>query len=87
MGHADYYKPGDWNAICDECGFKFKGSELRKRWDGYMVCKDDWEPRHPQDFVRGVKDSQPLPWTRPEAPDVFRDPEVPIDPSDFPKSF
>ena len=50
-GKNDYFKPGDRNAICDGCGFKFKASQLRKRWDGYMVCEDDWEPRHPQDLV------------------------------------
>ena len=25
---------------------------MRERWDGLIVCKPDWEPRHPQDFVR-----------------------------------
>jgi hypothetical protein len=42
---------GDSNAICDCCGFKFKHSQLRKRWDGAMVCSKDWEPRHPQDNI------------------------------------
>lgn len=50
-GKHDSYKPGDYNAICDGCGFKFKASMLKKRWDGYMVCEKDWEPRHPQDLV------------------------------------
>lgn len=44
MGSADYYKHGDRNAICDQCGFKFKLSQLRKRWDGCLVCNKDWEP-------------------------------------------
>lgn len=67
----NYYKAGDYNAICDVCGFKFKASSLRKRWDGFMVCHKDFEIRHPQDFVRGIKDTQSLPWTRPESPDDF----------------
>ena len=29
---------GDWNAICDRCGFKFKASELKKTWDNLYVC-------------------------------------------------
>ena len=66
-------KLGDWNAICDECGFKFKASELRKRWDGYMVCPKDWEVRHPQDFLKGRKDDQTVAWTRPEQEDDFVD--------------
>lgn len=43
---------GDANSICDCCGFKFKLSQLRKRWDGAMVCSADWEPRHPQDSIK-----------------------------------
>jgi hypothetical protein len=65
-----YFVPGEWNAICDQCGRKYKASQLRKRWDGLMVCQDDWETRHPQDFVRGVKEDTSVPWTRPEPADV-----------------
>lgn len=67
---------GDWNAICDVCGWKFKASQLHKRWDGLMVCKADWEARHPQDFLRSIPDDQSVPWTRPEQEDQF----VPIEP-------
>lgn len=64
---ANYYKPKAWNALCDVCGGKFKSTEMRKRWDGLMVCGSDWEPRHPQDFLRAVKEtSNQLPWTRPD---------------------
>ena len=66
-----YYIKGDWNAICDVCGFKYKASVLRTRWDGLMVCSGDWETRHPQDFVRGSNDEQVPPWTRPEQDNVF----------------
>lgn len=43
-----------------------------------MVCFGEgtnncWEPRHPQDFVRGVKDKQTPPWVRPEGADTFLD--------------
>lgn len=68
---TQYYKPGDWNAICDRCGFQYKASQLKKTWDGLMVCSKDWEPRQPQDFVKGVKDNQAVPWSRDEAPDSF----------------
>jgi len=70
MGKADFLKRGDWNAICDRCGEKRKASDLKKTWDGYYVCPEKcWELRHPQDFLRGKKDDQSVPWTRPEAPD------------------
>jgi hypothetical protein len=62
---------GQWNTVCDQCGFEFKSGALRKRWDGLMVCQSDWEPRQPQDFVHGVADYQAPPWTRPEGPDIF----------------
>lgn len=71
MGRFDYYKHGDWNAICDVCGRKYKGSMLRQRWDGLMVCPDDFEQRHPQEYVRGVVDNPTPPFTRPPPPDVF----------------
>lgn len=64
---------GSWNVICDVCGFKFKAYQLRKRWDGKMVCKDDWEIRHPQDLIKIPKDDQSVPWSRPEQTDVFAD--------------
>jgi len=59
-------KEGDWNTVCDVCEFKFKSSDIRKRWDGYMVCKEDWEARHPSDFQKGFADDQSVPFTRPD---------------------
>ena len=61
------YVPGQWNAICDRCGFKFKNVQLRKEWTGLRVCCECWEPRHPQDFVRGKADHQTPPWVRPDS--------------------
>lgn len=67
-------------AICDRCGFRFKLETLRKEWTGLMVChgpasNNCWEPRHPQDFVRGVPDDQGVrPNMRPEPADVFINP-------------
>lgn len=60
------YIPGDFYRNCDVCGFKYRASETRRRWDNLMVCDDDWEPQHPQDFVRGRKDRQSVPDPRPE---------------------
>jgi hypothetical protein len=53
-----------YNAICDVCGFKFKASQLSKRWDGMMVCKHDYEVRHSLDFYTTKNDAHLLPWTR-----------------------
>jgi hypothetical protein len=50
-----------------------KASDLRQRWDGLKVCEQDFEPRQPQDFVRGVADYQAPPWTRSEPANNFID--------------
>lgn len=58
---------GDWNAICDVCGFKYKASELKEQWDGdklLMVCQDDWEPRHPMDYFEAPGDDSSVDWNR-----------------------
>jgi len=70
-GRADYLALGDWNAICYECGRKRKASTMKKHWQGYYVCPEHWEPRQPQDFVRGVQDIQTPPWTQPMPTDQF----------------
>lgn len=59
-------KSYDYRAICDVCGFKKWSYELRKRWDGLMVCQEDWEPRNILDFYRTRNDAHRLPWTRPD---------------------
>ena len=71
MGHADHLVLGDHNAICHECGRKFKASQLRRHWKGYYVCARHWEPRQPQDFVRAVADVQTPAWVQPQVADVF----------------
>ena len=65
------YIPGDFWRICDRCGRKFRQSETRKTWDGLWTCLSCWEPRHPQDFVKGKTDKQSVPEPRPEPEDVF----------------
>lgn len=66
------YVKGQWNVICQRCGFKHKSGNIRKEWTGLMVCKSCWEPRHPQDFVTGRADKQAPPWSSPETTVSFR---------------
>lgn len=56
---------GDWNVLCDSCGRKFKASQVQRRWDGLLVCKEDYELRHPQDFLRVQKERISVPFVRP----------------------
>lgn len=65
-----YFLNGSWNVVCDVCGFRFKSTEIVRRWDGAMTCRSCYEPRHPQDFIRVRDERVSVPFTRPEA-DLF----------------
>lgn len=67
------YIPGDHKVICDECGFEFRRSQVKHRWDGALVCSKDWEPRHPQEFARAVRDRIVVRDSRHEQADTFVD--------------
>ncbi len=72
------YVKGQWNAICDRCGFEYKSGQIKREWTGLRVCtgggtNDCFEHRHPQDFVKGKRDRQAPPWVRPEPAEVFLD--------------
>lgn len=66
-----YYKSGSWNVICDVCGKKIKAHEAKHRWDGFVVCAEDYEQRHPQDYIRARQDKISVPFTRPRPVDAF----------------
>lgn len=71
-GRNPGYQPGNHWAICDRCGFAYRNNELKSTWDGLVVCEDDWEPRHPQDLLRGRADKiAPDGHVRPEHEDTF----------------
>ena len=55
----------------DQTGQKVRASETQEQWDGKIVHKNNFEPRHPQDFVRAIKDDQSVPFSRPRAVDSF----------------
>lgn len=65
------YKSGDWLVICDFCSKKIKASKSKERWDGFRVCSECWEPRHPMDFIRARADKISVPFTRPQPEDQF----------------
>jgi hypothetical protein len=76
MGQADFLRVGDYNAICDVCGRKFKFSRLRQKWDNTWACEQDWEPRQPQDYLKGIKDNMSVPLSRPDPPNLFIQDEI-----------
>lgn len=67
----NYYVSGGWNVICDSCGKKIKASDAKQRWDGLVVCPEDFEMRQPQDFVKARADKITVPFSRPRPTDVF----------------
>lgn len=68
---SDNYIPGDHYVICDFSGFKIRRSEARKMWNGLIVHKRFWEPRHPLDTIRSKRDKQTVSDPRPEQEDRF----------------
>ena len=66
MANADYFASGQWNFYCDFCGRKGKSSDAMKTWNGFYVCRHHKEARNPQDFLKGVREQQAIPWSRPD---------------------
>jgi len=73
-----YFKKGSWNGLCDVCGFKFKFTELQKRWDGLIVCHKDFEQDHPQKYIRVRESGLSVPIIRDRPEDVFVGPACSI---------
>jgi hypothetical protein len=72
---SDTSRRGDWRLVCDRCGVEMWASESAREWTGLRVHRlECLDPRHPQEFVRGRADRQKVPFTRPEPPDVFLEP-------------
>lgn len=67
------FRHGDYLAVDDISGQTHLASEMRLNWKGQFVHKKNWEPRHPQDFVRTRNDDQSVPVARPRPDDVFVD--------------
>lgn len=61
--HIPEYIPGDNLLVSDRSGATIRRSEARVQWDGLVVHESEWEARHPQEFVRAVKEDiiSPLP--------------------------
>ena len=68
MADDKHYVPGDFYRICDRTGFKIRSGKTKKEWNGRIVRKESWEPRQPQDLVRGIADYQAVPEPRPRPP-------------------
>lgn len=43
------YVSGTYKATCPRCGFDYLRSEMKKEWDGAIVCSKCFDPKHPQE--------------------------------------
>lgn len=75
MGRKLSFRPGSFYRTDDRTGFPRRAEETRQQWNGIIVGENVWEPRQPQDLVRGVKDQQSVPQARPKPPAVFIGPQ------------
>jgi len=69
--NRNYYESGGWNLICDICSIKYKAKKAKQRWDGFIVCPNCYEQRHPQDFVKSRQDKISVPFSRPIPQEIF----------------
>lgn len=46
-----YFRSGSHNVICDKCARKLKSHEVKKTYDGFMMCSVCWYPQHPTEYM------------------------------------
>jgi hypothetical protein len=67
---------GDFLRVCDRSGFTVWASDTVKEWNGLIVYKKFYEPRHPQDFLRSRRESLQVSDARPVPTPVFVGPLI-----------
>ena len=85
----DKFRLGEHLVQCDLSGFTYYASDTRKTWDGFIVGKDQWEPRHPQDFVEVRADRQYVIDARPPnegSSEILANPYIVLENSDIENS-
>ena len=55
--------------VCAVDGMVYYSEDKRIRWDGAIVHKDNWEPRHPLEMTRAVKEDTSVKNPQPEIGD------------------
>lgn len=73
----NYFKAGEWNIRCMICDRKIKSGSIMKRWDGLLVCPDDYENRHPMDFLRARQERISVPFSYRSSENTFDNPSYP----------
>jgi hypothetical protein len=68
------YRLGSFYRSDDRSGFVVRAENTKQEWQNLIVDKKLWEPRQPQDFVKGVPDDQSVPDARSKLPEPFQGP-------------
>ncbi len=68
------YKAGSFYRVDDRSGYTRRAGDTRLEWNGLIVGTNLWEPRQPQDLVKGVPDDQTVPQPRPLPPAIYDGP-------------
>lgn len=71
MGRKLHFRMGSFYRTDDRTGFPQRADITRKEWTGLIVDEKVWEPRQPQDLVKGVPDIQAVPDPRPLGANVY----------------
>lgn len=71
MGRKLHFKMGSFYRTDDRTGFPQRAERTRKEWNNLIVDTTVWEPRQPQDLVKGVPDIQSVPDARPLGQNVY----------------
>lgn len=75
MGRDLHYVPGGFYRVDDRTGFPTRADRTKMQWNNIIVDEKVWEPRQPQDLVRGVPDYQAVGYARPISPATFVGPQ------------
>lgn len=59
-GRRKGFRVGDHLVVDDESGFVHYASEMKECWDGTIRRSDQYEARHPQEFIRAKGDPYPV---------------------------
>jgi hypothetical protein len=71
MGRKLSFRLGSFYRTDDRTGFPQRAERTRREWTGLIVDEARWEPRQPQDLVKGVPDIQSVPDPRPLGQNIY----------------
>jgi len=54
------YTPGTYKRECDKCGWDYLRVQMKREWNGLIVCADCFDPRHPSTYPRPQITERPI---------------------------